>query len=144
MREGAPLRPAGLVRTVMTLSYRNDHDAAISRIGVLEHELATSRDQATRDQRAIAMLQRELAEQRRQRDPPIPRRTPPPPDRLDPAVPSARTLAPQLLPLALILTALVFVVIVLAAVKLTQTDARPVVECSTPHPTLGCDGEPAR
>jgi hypothetical protein len=71
------LRPAGLVRTIRTLSFRNDHEAAISRIAALEHELAAAQDQAReksqRDRERIAMLEREIADLRRV-EPSAPRR----------------------------------------------------------------------
>ena len=63
------MRPAGLVRTIGVLTFRNDHDAAISRIAALEHELATAQDEAReksqRDRERISMLEREIAELRR-------------------------------------------------------------------------------
>ena len=61
----------------MYLSFRDDHDAAISRIAALEHELAQARDEAReqseRERGRIAMLEREIAELRRG-EPPPPRR----------------------------------------------------------------------
>jgi hypothetical protein len=83
----ARLRPVGPVRTFESLSFRNDHDAAISRIAALERELAGERDAAQqksdRDSRRIAMLEREIADLRRH-EPSAPRRarapsTPPAP-----------------------------------------------------------------
>lgn len=63
------------------MSFRDDHDAAISRIAALEHELATAREdareQSERERGRIAMLEREIAELRRG-EPPPPRRARPP------------------------------------------------------------------
>jgi len=63
------------------LSYRNDHDAALSRIDALEQELAATRDETARDHERIAMLERELAERQRREPgnkPRAPRRSQPP------------------------------------------------------------------
>lgn len=64
-----------------SLSYRDDHDAAISRIAALEQELAAAEGVAQarsdRDERRIAMLERELADLRRH-EPTTPRRARPP------------------------------------------------------------------
>ncbi len=63
------------------MSYRNDHDAALSRIDALEHELAGALEQerkrAVRDGERIAMLERELADLRRH-EPEVPRSSSPP------------------------------------------------------------------
>jgi hypothetical protein len=63
------LRLDAPVRTLALLSFRDDHDAAISRIDALERELADAREHAreksARDDRRIAMLERELADLRR-------------------------------------------------------------------------------
>lgn len=45
--------------------HRNDHDAALSRISALEHELATAEENSERDGRRIAVLEYALAERRR-------------------------------------------------------------------------------
>ena len=75
------MRPAGLVRTIGLLSFRDDHDAAISRIAALEHELAAAhedaREKSQRDRDRIAMLEREIDELRR-KEPTAPRRAHPP------------------------------------------------------------------
>ena len=63
------------------MSFRDDHDAAISRIAALEHELeearAEAREQSERERGRIAMLEREIADLRRG-EPPPPRRARPP------------------------------------------------------------------
>jgi len=48
------------------VSYRNDFAAAFARAEALERELGAARDKATRDDARIALLERELAELRRQ------------------------------------------------------------------------------
>jgi hypothetical protein len=81
LAKGARLRPDGPVRTLEPLSFRDDHDAAISRIAALEHELSAARDDAReksqRDRARIAMLEREIDELRH-KEPGTPRRAPPP------------------------------------------------------------------
>jgi hypothetical protein len=63
------------------LSFRDNHDAAISRIAALEHELADARhaaqEKSERDERRIGMLEREIADLRRHA-PPAQRRARPP------------------------------------------------------------------
>ena len=61
------------MRTLYVLSYRNDHDAALARIDALEQELAGAREDAqeksARDHDRIAMLEREIADLRRGKEP---------------------------------------------------------------------------
>jgi len=55
------------------LSYRNDHDAALSRIDALEQELRdasdAAREKSARDHQRIAMLEREIAQLKRGEEP---------------------------------------------------------------------------
>jgi hypothetical protein len=77
------------------LSFRNDHDAAISRIAVLEQELAAARqaaeEKSQRDDVRIGMLEREITDLTRHTATP-PRRARPP--STPGAITSARTWEP--------------------------------------------------